>query len=347
MTGEQTPEELRAEELRAEELGAKTGNIPVFSEYVPGSPEARSRKLPDHYSNEPKVPDEGDRWAVGPDGTRMWGKFGAAGLLTYDRNRGVLMQHRALWSHYGGTWGIPGGALNRGEDALDAAVREAHEEALVPPDALDPLFSRVVDLGFWSYTTFVVETTRAFEAEITDDESAGLAWVVPKELRRLKLHPGFAKAWPVLEPLLAFRPVVIADIANLVGTTPNGWWRNPVAAARRTIRRVAAVAEHGLPAALFDMDAHTSWPALICVVEGKQQDAASGLGRLPNHVDVVAADGSGDDRIVDLVREGRAGHPTTPVLVATSDRGLRGRVEALGARTMGAGAFLERTGSES
>ncbi|KAB1641630.1 NUDIX domain-containing protein [Gulosibacter chungangensis] len=337
MTNDQTPEEL----------GAKTGFIPVFSEYVPGSPEARSEQLPAHYTNEPRPRDEGDHWAVGPDGTRMWGKFGAAGLLTLDRNRGVLMQHRALWSHYGGTWGIPGGALNRGESALDAAVREAHEEALVPPDALEPLLSRVVDLGFWSYTTYVVETTRPFEAEITDDESAGLAWVVPGELRRLKLHPGFAKAWPVLEPLLSFRPVVIIDVANLLGSKPNGWWRNPAAAARKLIHELATIATAGVPGSLFDMDAQTSWPALTCVVEGKQRDAVVGLGDLPGRVDVRAADASGDDEIVETVRASRLAQPLAPVLVATSDRELRGRVEALGATTVGAAAFLERAGSES
>ncbi|MDJ1369981.1 NUDIX domain-containing protein [Gulosibacter molinativorax] len=337
MSSEQTPEDL----------GAKTGYIPVFSQYVPGSPEARSEHLPDHYTNEPKVRDEGDYWAVGPDGTKMWGRFGAAGLLTFDTARGVLMQHRALWSHYGGTWGIPGGALNAGETALDAAVREAHEEALVPPDALDPLFSRVVDLGFWSYTTFVVETLRPFEAQITDDESAGLAWVVPKEFRRLKLHPGFAKAWPTLEPLLEARPLIVVDVANLVGTTPNGWWRSPAAAARTTIHRIARVAEHGVPASLFGFDAQTSWPALACVVEGKQSGAAAGLGPLPGRVDVIPAEGSGDDEIVDIVRRSRDARRNSPVLVATSDRALRTRVEALGATTIGSAAFLELAGSES
>lgn len=337
MTSEQAPEDL----------GAKTGFIPVFSEYVPGSPEARSAKLPDHYSNEPQERDEGDTWAIGPDGTRMWGRFGAAGLLTLDRNRGVLMQHRALWSHYGGTWGIPGGALNRDELALDAAVREANEEARVPPDAIDPLFSRVVDLGFWAYTTFVVETLRPFEAEITDDESAGLAWVVPKELSRLKLHPGFAQSWPTLQSLLAFRPTVVVDVANVVGSTPNGWWKNPAAAAQKVIHRIAQYVDAGLPAELFGMDAHTSWPFVTCVVEGKQRNAVAEMGQLPHRVKVVPADGSGDDTIVEIVRELREKQSVAPILVATSDQALRARVELLGATVIGATAFLERAGSES
>jgi hypothetical protein len=46
---------------------------------------------------------------------------------------------------------------------------------------------------------------------------------------------------------------------------------------------------------------------------------------------VVAAPGSGDDTIVQLVRE-NAGRDIT---VVTADRGLRDRVTALGARVVG------------
>ena len=71
----------------------------------------------------------------GPDGQRFWGRFGAAGLLVHDLRRGVLLQHRADWSHFGGTWGLPGGARHAGETAVQGALREAAEEAAVPPDA--------------------------------------------------------------------------------------------------------------------------------------------------------------------------------------------------------------------
>jgi rRNA-processing protein FCF1 len=50
---------------------------------------------------------------------------------------------------------------------------------------------------------------------------------------------------------------------------------------------------------------------------------------------VVAADGSGDDAIVDLLRREGAG---TGVVV-TADRGLRERVTALGARVVGPGSL--------
>ena len=40
----------------------------------------------------------------------------------------ILLQHRAPWSHNGDTWGLPGGALNWSESAVDGAMREAFEE---------------------------------------------------------------------------------------------------------------------------------------------------------------------------------------------------------------------------
>ncbi len=44
------------------------------------------------------------------------------------RDNKILMQHRAPWVHNGDTWGIPGGARDSHESAVEAAIREAHEE---------------------------------------------------------------------------------------------------------------------------------------------------------------------------------------------------------------------------
>lgn len=73
----------------------------------------------------------GDGWAVGTDGTRRWGTLGAAGLFLSTQENGttlLLVQHRAAWTNFGGTWGIPGGAVEVGEDAVSAALRETEEE---------------------------------------------------------------------------------------------------------------------------------------------------------------------------------------------------------------------------
>jgi 8-oxo-dGTP diphosphatase len=150
----------------------------------------------------PHLRDPGDAWVYGPDGQKFWGVFGAAGLLVWHRELGVLLQHRATWSHFGGTWGLPGGARKEGETALDAAMREAAEEATVPPEDLRVLKTTVLDLGFWSYTTVVVEALTAFQPVIADAESMALEWVSVAAVDELDLHPGFARAWPELRAVL-------------------------------------------------------------------------------------------------------------------------------------------------
>lgn len=149
------------------------------------------------------VRDPGDAWVEGPEGQRFWGRFGAAGLLVWHRTDGILLQHRVSWSHFGGTWGLPGGARKEGEDAVTASLREAAEEATVPPDALRIIGEHVLDLGFWSYTTVIAEAVRGFTPVIGDPESAELAWVPLDDVESLPLHPGFAAAWPVLREQLA------------------------------------------------------------------------------------------------------------------------------------------------
>lgn len=140
----------------------------------------------------------GDGWVEGPDGARYWGKNGAAGLLALDPERGVLLQHRSLRSHEGGTWALPGGARDLGESAQAGALREAREEAGVPAEALEPWFEHLVDLGYWSYTTVVMLVREPFEAVISDFESLELRWVPIDQVASYDLHPGFAAAWPIL-----------------------------------------------------------------------------------------------------------------------------------------------------
>jgi 8-oxo-dGTP diphosphatase len=147
--------------------------------------------------------DPGDAWAEGPDGTRYWGRFGAAGLLVWHPQAGILLQHRAEWSHHGGTWGIPGGAIRDGEQAIDGAFREANEEAGVPPGLLTVLFTEVFDLEFWSYTTVVAQSSEVFEPVMGDSESEALAWIALEEVESFPLHPGFATSWPALRTRLS------------------------------------------------------------------------------------------------------------------------------------------------
>ncbi|HET7783957.1 MULTISPECIES: NUDIX domain-containing protein [Micrococcaceae] len=145
--------------------------------------------------------DPGDAWVEGDRG-RYWGRFGAAGVLAYDPDKGVLLQHRAVWSHNGGTWGLPGGALHHGEEPVTGALREAFEEAAVPAGNVDLLFTSFFDVGYWSYTTVVVLVREPFDPVISDPESLELRWVPVADVDCLELHPGFGASWPGLRERL-------------------------------------------------------------------------------------------------------------------------------------------------
>lgn len=272
-----------------------------------------------------------DAWAEGPEG-KFWGTSGAAGLLAHDAERGVLLQLRADWSHHGGTWGLPGGARHEGESALDGAFREAFEEAGVPRDALVVTATQVFDVGYWSYTTVVTSVRKAFEPVEGDAESVELAWVSVDGVADLPLHPGFAARWPVLRERLDARPLLIVDVANVMGSRPDGWWRDRPSAARRVIAEVDALVTRGVPGGLMGAGADwTLFPEAVAVVEGK----ARGVGDAES-VRVIDAPNDGDSAIVAAVEAA----PGRDVTVATSDRGLRDRVRALGARCVGAGALM-------
>jgi 8-oxo-dGTP diphosphatase len=146
--------------------------------------------------------ESGDGWVHGPDGARYWGRYGAAGLLVVEPGGAVLLQHRATWSHFGGTWGIPGGARHRGESAFEAALREATEEAGLPQGLVVARFESVLDLGYWSYTTVVADATERFPPVVSDPESIELRWVPVDAVDELPLHPRFAESWPALRTRL-------------------------------------------------------------------------------------------------------------------------------------------------
>ncbi len=115
---------------------------------------------------------------------------------------------------------------------------------------------------------------------------------------------------------------------NVIGSRPDGWWRDRPAAARRLLERLQQFVEQdGIPVTL--------------VLEG---DAARGIVAGSHRgVEVTCARragrDAGDDRIVDVVTQ--APDPSR-VSVVTSDRALANRVEPLGATVVGAAALLTR-----
>lgn len=155
----------------------------------------------------------GDGFVACSCGGRHWGRFGAAGLLVV-RAGTILLQHRAPFLQEGGTWALPGGALDVGEAPLAGALREAEEEAAVPPRSVRPRHAWTVDHGTWRYTTIIADATGPIDARDVDGEGLEVRWVPVAEVEQAALHSGFAAAWPHVRRLVELREIVLVD-ANL------------------------------------------------------------------------------------------------------------------------------------
>jgi 8-oxo-dGTP pyrophosphatase MutT (NUDIX family) len=142
---------------------------------------------------------DGDGWTYCAQGHRHWGIFGAAGLLLRHGDGAgqewVLLQHRALWSHHGGTWGILGGARNSDETPERTAAREAAEEAGIEAGSYTVAGCYVDDHGGWSYTTVVGHAASTLRAPQLTAESLAVDWIDVARMHDLPLHPGFAATW--------------------------------------------------------------------------------------------------------------------------------------------------------
>jgi 8-oxo-dGTP diphosphatase len=157
---------------------------------------------------------------ISDSGVHFWGRYGAAGLLLRaplpDGTPAVLLQHRAVWSHQGGTWGLPGGARDSHETPEETAVREAREEAGLVAERLavraTVVTAEVSGMGGtrWSYTTVVADAGERLQT-VPNRESAELRWVGEDEVADLPLHPGFADSWQGLRTAPATVPLDSGD----------------------------------------------------------------------------------------------------------------------------------------
>ena len=116
---------------------------------------------------------------------------------------------------------------------------------------------------------------------------------------------------------------LVVDGMNVIGSRPDGWWRDRAGARRALVTAIAAVAAESEVTVVFD---GRPTPG--------EADAATALG-----VRVEFAPGgpnAADDRIVAML--GAEPHPAS-VTVVTSDAALATRARLLGATVQSVGAF--------
>ena len=110
--------------------------------------------------------------------------------------------------------------------------------------------------------------------------------------------------------------VLLVDAANVVGSRPDGWWRDRAAAASRLLARLAALPGRSLPG---PDGGDLVCEEVVAVVEGQARDVPAPAG-----VRVERAVGSGDDALAAYAA--RLAGEGTPTVVVTADRGLRARL---------------------
>lgn len=263
---------------------------------------------------------DGDQFVHCGLGHRHWGKYGAAGLLVHHDGM-VLLQQRSALSIGPESWGLFGGARDRDEAPVTAALREAAEESTLDVSLVRIRGTLREDHGGWHYDTIVGDVAERQEVAPGDWETKGARWVPADEVEDMDLFPPFAASWPRDRTAMR-RTVLVVDTANVMGSRNDGWWRDRHGAAIRLRDQIDGL--DGLPLAPFDV----AYPELVMVVEGKAREVGDSA-----RVRTVRADHDGDDKIVETVRQLVA--PDADVHVVTADRELKHRCTAGGAQTLG------------
>ncbi len=111
--------------------------------------------------------------------------------------------------------------------------------------------------------------------------------------------------------------VLLVDIANVMGSRPDGWWRDRAAAATRLL--IALEPLNGAEITVPTGPGTLRITEVRAVLEGAAKRAEG-----PEAVSVLRADRDGDSEIVEEASQ-LAASGKTP-LVVTADRGLRRRL---------------------
>jgi predicted RNA-binding protein with PIN domain len=116
---------------------------------------------------------------------------------------------------------------------------------------------------------------------------------------------------------------LVVDAANVVGSRPDGWWKDRAGAARRLHEQL--------------MLADTGYDDVVLVLEGGAKGGVR-AGR-DGHVRTVHAKGHGDDTILEQARAAATGGR---VAVVTADRMLQARVQGVGAVALNPSWLLDQ-----
>jgi hypothetical protein len=113
--------------------------------------------------------------------------------------------------------------------------------------------------------------------------------------------------------------VLVVDVANVMGSRPDGWWRDRAGAASRLMASLVPLV--GATVTVPELAEPTAIGRIVAVIEGKARTAIR-----PAELEVVAAPADGDSTVV-AVAQTLVAAADVP-LVVTADQGLRARLPA-------------------
>ena len=287
---------------------------------------------------------DGDGWVECAQGHRHWGRFGAAGLLLHrgaadGDERGCCCSTEpsgAITAAPGACSAAPGTATS--SPWRPPCARPVRRPACTPtPCAVSGLYDD--DHGGWSYITVVAAEVGDAAARPTSAETVEVAWWPVEPAARAApasgLRRDLAGAARSLEPL-----TVVVDAANVVGSRPDGWWKD------RAGRGAAAGRRRG-DRALLGRDprrgrcrttlAPPAAAALVALAHGRRRRRGTVAAEEASVTGAAAGYASWPHRARVTMRSS----PRLPTratgrgVVVTADRELRTRCEALGAVAVG------------
>lgn len=115
----------------------------------------------------------------------------AAGcIIVYDGK--ILLQHRSLTSHCGGSWSCFGGSSKLSENFEQTMYREVEEESGISKNDIENVrpLGRSGERGF-TFFTFIAQGKDISNIINIDCESIGYAFLTYEESLRTNLHPAF------------------------------------------------------------------------------------------------------------------------------------------------------------
>lgn len=126
--------------------------------------------------------------------------------------------------------------------------------------------------------------------------------------------------------------ILVVDVANVMGSRPDGWWRDRAGAATRTMAALVSLIGTEAPTPSGFSSNLVRLERIVAVIEGKSRAATDPAG-----LEVVRAPADGDTTIVEVAQRLLAGGEVP--LVVTADRGLRDRLP-VGSQVAGPGWLL-------